>query len=98
MELAGKVSRVEPLKYLPSGVPVCTFTLAASQKYMGKASVGYFEMLLTGEEAEFISPKLKVGKRGKITGQLWTRQYRDRQQRLVRETLVLVKTFEEQSS
>jgi single-strand DNA-binding protein len=95
--VTGKVSRAAGLKYTPAGVAVCDFTVAVLQKYFGKSSMGYFEAMLTGENAENLSSQLKIGKTLKLTGTLWSRTFKDRNGRKVNETKILVDAIEEDS-
>lgn len=68
--------------------------LAAKQSQFGKASVGYFEAVLEGKEAENLSLTLKVGSTVRITGSLWMRQYRNRQGEQERETRIIISEIE----
>lgn len=79
VELKGKVSRLGSLKYTPSGVAVWEFTLAVPQTYFEKNSIGYFEVLLHGKYAEEQSSKLRVGQGISAEGNLWSRNYKNRQ-------------------
>lgn len=78
------------LKYLPSGIPILEFTVAVKQAQFGKESVGYFEAVLEGNQAEDYSQTFKVGDGVRVTGALWMRQYRSRQGSLLKEIRVVV--------
>lgn len=93
VSLAGKVSRSGKLAYTPSGLAVLEFTLAAPQRYFDKESVGYFDVLLVGDEAESLASKVRVGRELSLTGSLWTRSFRNRRGEKMIETKVLAKTI-----
>jgi single-strand DNA-binding protein len=95
--LTGKVSRAGRLKYTPSGVAVCEFTFAVPQKYFEKESIGYFEVMLVGEDAEERASLLRIGKKLTLTGSLWARTFRNRQGAKVSETKILVELIEGES-
>ncbi len=94
VELSGKVTRNEGLRYTPSGVPICDFKIAVTQEYFKKKTVGYFEAQLVGELAEEIGPNLKIGKRFSLEGELWMRSYRHRNGSPMSETKILVKSIQ----
>lgn len=94
VSLSGKISRVHQLRYTPSGLPICEFTLAVGQTYFDKRSVGYFEAQVLGELAEDCARMLKVGTSTRISGQLWTRAYRDQQGIRRTEVKVLVSSID----
>ena len=85
---------MERLKYLPSGHPVLEMIIACKQAQFGKASVGYYEAVLEGKEAEDLALSLKVGDKVRITGSLWARQFRNRQGKQERETRVIAETIQ----
>jgi len=60
--LRGKVNRVERVKYTPVGTAICEFSLAVSQRYFDDESVGYFDILLLGQNAEQSSESVRIGK------------------------------------
>lgn len=88
--LIGKISRLGPLRYTPSGTPIREFTIAVPQRQFEKSSIGYFELQLAGKSAEENIEALRVGATLKVSGCLWARTFSDRQGRRVSETKILV--------
>ncbi len=93
VSLAGKFSRIGPLKYTPSGVPVRDGVLAVNQTALGKESVGYYDLLFFGDIAEKVGDSIQVGSFRSVTGALWNRSYRNRKGVKVSETKVIVESF-----
>jgi len=87
--LTGKLSRVGPVKYTPSGIPIQEIVVAVQQTHLEKANMGYFEVLLSGALAEQVGSKLKIGKEVEVSGALWSREYRNRQGVQLKETKIL---------
>ena len=79
MSIGGKVSRVGSVRYTPAGMATLEFTIAVSQTHFDKKTVGYFEVLVVGEDAASASTKLCIGKSLLLSGKLWMRSYRDHQ-------------------
>jgi single-stranded DNA-binding protein len=94
VRLAGKVSRIGPLKYSPSGVPVREGLLAVNQNALGTESVGYFDLLFFGDIAEQEVESLRIGTALSIQGALWSRSYRNRKGVKVTELKIIVESFE----
>jgi single-stranded DNA-binding protein len=90
----GKVSRLGKLSYTPGGIAVLEITLAAPQLSFDKESVGYFEVLICGNLAEGVGPKLRVGQRVQLAGALWSRTFKDRQSNRVNETKIIAHSIE----
>lgn len=95
--LTGKISRAGGLKYLPSGTPIFELTLAVPQHHFDKASVGYFEVVISGRAAEDINGQYTIGKTITVNGNLWARTYRNRKGAKVTETKVIVENIEGES-
>lgn len=93
--LVGKVSQVGSLRYTPSGVPVGEFVLAVKQSHLELTNMGYFDVVVAGELAERWFTRLKVGAGLDVTGQLWSRTYRNRQGVSQKETKVLASALNE---
>lgn len=89
VSLTGKVSRIGGLRYTPSGTPVYDFTVAVGQRQFDQESIGYYEVLVFGEEAEATHSKLRIGVVLKIDGALWSRNYRNRKGIKVNETKII---------
>lgn len=94
VELSGKVTKTDGLRYTPSGVAICDFKMAVLQENFDKKSTGYFELQLSGALAEEFGPELKIGKKVSIDGELWMRSYRPRSGGQLNETKVLVKSIQ----
>lgn len=93
VQLVGKVSRLRSLRYAPSGKAVLELTLAVNQRGVEKASVGYFELLITDVLAEQVAAEMRVGQVMEITGSLWNRRYRDRAGIQKEEMKIIVQTI-----
>ncbi len=94
VRLAGKISRIGPIKYTPSGMPVREGLLAVPQNHLGKESVGYLALLFFGSVAEQDVEKLRIGSVLKVSGSLWSRDFRNRKGVKMNEIKVIVESFE----
>ncbi|MBI1861952.1 MAG: single-stranded DNA-binding protein [Deltaproteobacteria bacterium] len=90
--LIGKVSRVGPIEYTPSGIPTLELGLAARQNLFGREDFGYFEVIATGDNVATAS-KMRVGTAVSLTGSLWQRCYRNRKGQQVSETKVVLNSL-----
>ena len=90
VSLIGKVSRVGRLAYTPAGVAISEFTLAVPQTYFDKETIGYYEIVMVGKEAEELVGRVKIGRMLTLKGRLWTRSFRNRQGIKMTETKILV--------
>lgn len=70
------------------------FTLAVPQRFLELENFGYFEIMAHGEEAVSLQDALKVGKQVTVEGTLWSRRYKDQSQKWLRETKIVLKSFE----
>jgi single-stranded DNA-binding protein len=93
--LVGKVSQVGLLRYTPSGVPVGEVVIAVKQSHLELTNMGYFDVVLSGELAEQWFSRLKVGLNLEISGQLWSRNFRNRQGVSQKETKILASVLNE---
>ena len=93
VHLAGKVSRVGQLKYSPSGLALLEFTLAVEQRAYSKNSVGYYQVVVTGGQAEDLKGRLKIGTKLSLEGSLYQRSYTSRSGSKVEEVKVILETF-----
>lgn len=77
--LAGRLVHTPELKTTPSGVSVCSFSIAFN-RHTGDGNVAdFFECTAWRQTAEFISKYFSKGEAILVEGQLTTRQYTDRQ-------------------
>jgi len=90
--LTGKVSRLGQLKYTPAGSAITEITLAATQEYFKKSTMGHFDIVLLGDLAEE-KKRLRIGTRITVKGNLWSRKYTDRRGNKVVETKVIANTL-----
>lgn len=93
VHLAGKISRVGQLKYSPSGLAILEFSLAVDQQAYSKASVGYYQIVVTASQAEDLKGKLKIGMKLSLTGSLYQRSYTSRSGVKVDEVKVILETL-----
>lgn len=89
IRLAGKVSRQSPIKYTPAGFPVNEFTVAYHQAFLETTNVGYIDVVVTGESAETFSKLIRIGAELIIEGQIWSRQYKNRQGLTMKEVKIV---------
>lgn len=95
VNLTGKVSRTQGLRYTPSGTPLWEFILAVNQQAFDKKSVGYFEVQVMGSLAEELQGKIRIGKKLTVSGALWMRNYKNRNGLNVSETKVVAESIME---
>ena len=89
--LTGKVSKPLMVKYTPSGKATGEFIIAVPQKTADKESVAHIPVVLMGEAAEEWAPKLRIGFRVQLEGEIWSRTFSNRQGVRVTEIKVLAK-------
>ena len=94
VEVLGKISKVERLRYLPSGEALLDFTIAVRQEE--KTRVGYLPAFCRGPLAEDLSTQLKLGERIILEGELWSREFRNSHGKQQFEMRVLVKKMEKE--
>lgn len=74
--LTGKVSTRSKAAFTPAGVAVLEFSLSVPQSLLGKSNQGRVDILIVGEDALRIEPKIRVGQVLQVTGRLWVRDYK----------------------
>lgn len=77
--LVGNMTSDPELKQTPSGVSVCSFTIAVNRKYNkdGNNEVDFINIQTWRQQAEFVSRYFKKGKPILVCGQLQTRSWTD---------------------
>lgn len=83
--LVGRLTADTELKQTPSGVPVCTFTLAVNRRYVPKNEDGssaqqqadFISCVAWRNQAEFLSRYFRKGSSVCITGAIQTRSWTD---------------------
>lgn len=81
---AGNLGNDPELKYMPSGGPVCSFSLAISSKFKGKdgedkETVEWIRVACFAAVAESCSKFISKGDAVFIVGRLRTREYEDKE-------------------
>lgn len=76
----GNLTRDPELKFLPSGSPVCNFTIAANRKWKAqdgtwKEEVAWIPVTCWGKQAESCGEYLRKGSSVLVEGRLQTRQW-----------------------
>lgn len=97
VHLTGKISRVGQLAYSPSGLALLEFTMAVSQEAYSKTSMGYFQLVASGDKAEELKGKLKIGIIVTAEGQLFHRAYTNKFGVKVEEVKVILENLEEKN-
>jgi single-strand DNA-binding protein len=77
--LGGRLTSDVELKQTPSGVSVCTFTLAVNRKYQaeGQQQTDFLNCTAWRQTAEFISKYFRKGSSLCVTGSVQTRTWQD---------------------
>jgi single-strand DNA-binding protein len=80
VQIIGHLGRDPETKYLPSGDPVASFSIACSEKWKDKGGnpqehTEWFNVKVFGKSAEFASKYLAKGKLAYIEGKLRTHEY-----------------------
>lgn len=77
--LGGRLTADVELKTTPSGVSVCSFTLAVNRKYSkeGEQATDFINCVAWRSTAEFISKYFKKGSSLCVTGSIQTRSWTD---------------------
>ncbi len=69
------------------------FVLAVPQQFLDLENFGYFEVLAQGDEALSLPDELKIGKQIAVEGSLWSRRYKDLNQKWLREYKVILSSI-----
>ena len=77
--LIGNLTADPELKQTPSGLSVCSFTIAVNRKMAKNGECDFFNIETWRQTAEFVSRYFKKGKPILVCGQLQTRQWEDKQ-------------------
>ena len=77
--LIGNLTADPELKQTPSGISVCSFTIAVNRKMAKNGECDFINIQAWRQTAEFVSRYFKKGKPILVCGQLQTRQYEDKQ-------------------
>ena len=76
--LMGRLTRDPELKTTPSGVSVCTFSIAVDRRFQAKGEerkTDFFNIVAWRQTGEFVSRYFKKGNMILVEGELQTRQY-----------------------
>lgn len=76
--LTGRICNDVELKTTPSGVSVCTFSLAVDRGYGENKQTDFINIVAWRSTAEFISKYFKKGSLIGIEGSIQTRKYTDK--------------------
>ena len=94
--VAGKLCRLGILRYTPNGTALWEAEIAFPQRRLGKRSTGYCVLAFEEELAVVASQRLRrIGTEVAVTGQLWSRKFRDTRGDERFETKILVTDFQE---
>ena len=80
--LIGNMTADPELKQTPSGVSVCSFSIAVNRRFKaeeGQQNVDFINIVAWRQQAEFVSRYFKKGTPILICGQIQTRNYTDNQ-------------------
>lgn len=76
--MMGRLTRDPELKTTPSGVSVCTFSIAVDRRFQSKGEekkTDFFNIVAWRQSGEFVSRYFKKGSLILVEGELQTRQY-----------------------
>lgn len=76
--LMGRLTRDPELRTTPSGVSVCTFSIAVDRRFQAKGEekkADFFNIVAWRQQGEFVSRYFKKGSMILVEGELQTRQY-----------------------
>lgn len=81
--LIGNLTRDPELKSLPSGIKVCTFSLATNRVWKDKSgtrqeSADYHNVVVFGRQAETVAQYMKKGSSILVEGRMQTRSWEDK--------------------
>jgi single-strand DNA-binding protein len=96
--IMGNLTRDPELRYLPSGKPVCNFSVAVNDRYKKDGeqveNVSYFDIVLFGNQAESVNEYMEKGRTVLIEGKLQQRRWeKDSQKRSKIEIIASSVTF-----
>lgn len=98
VDLAGKVSKVREVKYTPSGACLRELVLAVHHDaQLEKPSMGYFEIVFSGEIAQQKLNGVKIGDWVEVTGSLWNRSFKNREGVSINETKIIAETLKHET-
>ncbi len=79
--LVGNMTADPELKQTPSGVSVCSFSIAVNRRFarseQGQSNVDFINIVAWRQQAEFVSRYFKKGNPILVCGQLQTRNWQD---------------------
>ena len=77
--LVGRLTKAPEFKSTPSGVSVCSFTVACDRKYAqdGERQADFLNCVARRQQAEFIARYFKKGERIALEGTIQTRSWYD---------------------
>lgn len=79
--MMGRITHDLELKTTPSGVSVCTFSIAVDRRYQAKdeeKKTDFFNVVAWRQTAEFVTRYFAKGRMILIEGEMQTRQYTDK--------------------
>lgn len=96
--LIARLTRDPELKYTPSGIAICSFSIASSNSYSHngekKEQVSYFDCVVWNKLAEIAVEYLKKGNRIAIDGRLIQRRWKNQDDKLNSKVEVVVENFQ----
>ena len=95
--LVGRLTRDPELRYTPSGVAVCTFTLAVNRPFenqQGEREADFINIVVWRRPAENAANYLKKGSLAGVDGRIQTRSYENNEGRRVYVTEVVAESVQ----
>lgn len=78
VQLAGRIGNAPELKYLPSGDPVTSFSLAVNRGTKDEEVTDWYRVTCYGKTAEFVTSYLEKGRKVLVIGRQEIRQWEGR--------------------
>jgi len=79
--LIGRLTRDPELRYTPSGIAVCSFSLAVDRRFttqQGEKETDFIDIVVWRQQAERVAEHMRKGRMCAVQGRLQIRNYEDR--------------------
>lgn len=95
--LIGRLTKDPELRYTPTGVAVCQFTLAVDRDFMnanGEREADFLPIVVWRQTAEACANYLKKGQQAAVKGRIQTRSYENNEGRKVYVTEIMAESVQ----
>lgn len=77
--IMGRLGNDPELKYTPSGLAICSMSIATTEKYKEETRTQWHKVVVFGKLGELCNQFLKKGRQAWIEGQIQTRSWDDKE-------------------